>query len=464
MVRWIGALALAGLTLIACDGQRQEEMLRPRGPVSSPTSTETRVIGLVGTLSGPDAWRGEDAFEGADLAVSELNQETADGRPGFELVTRDDRGDPTSAIRLVQELAALGRTIGIVYAGPPETVPSMERALAQAGIPLLLCYGDLYSGRLLRPHLFQVSPPYLWQARAMARYIERDRGYTRIGALVSRSLSGDVALQSLRTALEEQGLRPPRVIRYRSSGEVDWRLRGFKRGRIEAIVVEGSGTVVDEAVFSMREMGASYLTTAKARRKKIAVRGRWNPQILAFDAAIAPGRVGRRANGTVAADTYARGAHFLPIPSMKRFRASFGEWWGGDSPLGWELRGYEASHALGWASRNARPGADLALVLENLDGERFGGLDITFGPDDHTAVDQAAVGLWVVPSGRFDPPSEELPWLPLARGFSFNGERTAIAGEDWRYLFRDPPPPDGPPPRVGRMRYAVNSPSSDPVH
>lgn len=464
MRRWIAALALVGLVLVSCDSEPEAEMLRPRGPVSSPTSRDTRVIALVGTLSGPDEWRGEDAFEGADLAVSELNQEVDEGRPGFELVTRDDRGDPATAVRLVQELAGLGRTIGIVYAGPTESVPSMETALAEAGIPLLLCYGDLYSGRLLRPHLFQVSPPYLWQARAMARYIERDRGYRRIGALVSRSLSGSVALESLRTALEEQGLRPPRVVRYRNAGEVDWRLRRFKPGRIEAIVVEGTGTVVDEAVFSMRQMKARYLTTAKARRGRIAARGRWNPQIFAFDAAIAPGRVGRRYNGTVAADTYARGAHYLPIPSMKRFRASFGEWWGGDSPLGWELRGYEAARAIGWASRNARPGADLALVLENLDGERFGGIGITFGPDDHTAVDQAAVGLWVVPRDRFDPPSAELPWLPLARGFSFDGQTTAISSDDWRYLFRDPPPRDGPPPKVRRMRYAVNSPSSDPVH
>jgi len=206
-------LLVALTTLSGCDAGTDNGPLRPGAPVSTPTTSDARVIGLVGTLSGAEAWRGEDAFEGADLAVSELNQAVADGRPPFELVTRDDRGDPELAAQLVRELAAIDRTIGIVYAGPPGGLPATEAALTQAGIPAILCYGDLYSARLLRPHIFQASPPFLWQARAMARYIERDRGYRRVGALISRSPTGDTAVLSLKTALREQDIRRVRVFR-----------------------------------------------------------------------------------------------------------------------------------------------------------------------------------------------------------------------------------------------------------
>jgi hypothetical protein len=418
---------------------------------------------LVGTLSGAEAWRGEDAFEGADLAVSELNQAVADGRPPFELVTRDDRGDPELAAQLVRELAAIDRTIGIVYAGPPGGLPATEAALTQAGIPAILCYGDLYSARLLRPHIFQASPPFLWQARAMARYIERDRGYRRVGALISRSPTGDTAVLSLKTALREQDIRRVRVFRYSAPSQLAGRLRRLKASRVEALVVEGSGAIVAETLAILRARGQAYLTTRKARSGRRG-RGRWNPQVFGFDSAMAPNRVARRDTGTIAADSYARGPHLLPIPSMERFRGSFTEWWDGDEPLGWELRAYDSVQAIGWASRNSKPGTDLALVLEQLRRTRFGGIAITLGPDDHTMVEQATVGLWVVPRRGFDVSSEALPWLPLARGFSIDGQRTATANEDWRYLFRRPPPPDGPAPRVTRMRSAVASPRSDPVH
>jgi ABC-type branched-subunit amino acid transport system substrate-binding protein len=453
---------MAIMVFASCDGGEMD-VLRPGAPVASPTSSDARVIGLVGTLSGPEAWRGEDAFEGADLAISELNQEVDEGRPRYELVTRDDGGNPGIATQLVQQLASIDRTVGIIYAGPPEALPAAEAALTQAGIPAILLYGDLYSARLLRPHIFQSSPPLLWQARAMARYIERDRGYRRIGVLVSRSPTADTALVSLRTAFREQDIRRLRVFRYDDVVQVPDRLRRLKKARVEALVVGGSGASFAEALTILRQRGQSYLTTRKARSKGSG-RGRWNPQVFGFDSAIAPGQTTRLDKGTIAADSYSRGPHLLPIPSLQRFHAAFTEWWDGDEPLGWELRAYDAVHMIGWASKNSSPGADLALVLEHLRKERFGGLTITLGPDDHTIVEQATVGLWVVPRGAFEPPSNVLPWLPLARGFSIDGERTAAANEDWRYLFRNPPPPDGPAPKVTRMRYAVNSPRSDPIH
>lgn len=69
-------------------------------------------------MSGPDAWRGEDAFEGADLAIHILNRSLKEREPAFELVTLDDRGSAQTATELVRQLAGSDRTVGIVYAGP----------------------------------------------------------------------------------------------------------------------------------------------------------------------------------------------------------------------------------------------------------------------------------------------------------------------------------------------------------
>jgi ABC-type branched-subunit amino acid transport system substrate-binding protein len=435
-----GALVVV-LLLGACDTEPSSPALTPHEPVSTPTAENARVIGLVGTMSGDDAWRGEDAFEGAHLAVSVLNRGIDEGRPTYELVTLDDEGDPARAARLAAQLALDDHTVGLVYAGPPQGLPPAERALEQAGIPAILCYGDLYAARLLRPHIFQVSPSLLWEARSIARYVLDDRDYRRIGLLASRSMSGDTAVAALKAALTEVGLFRLVVTRYTDESGPRALTSRFTKRPVDALVVEGDPKFFEDV---SRSSG--------------------NPQMIGFDLTM---RVGTTLpTGTVVSDTYARGAHYLPIPSFERFRTAFREWWDGEDPLGWEQRAYDATMMIGWAAQRTPAGEDGARVLERLEGVRFGGLDVTFGPDDHTAVDQTTVGLWVRPRAAFGNliPTDDLPWLPLARGFSIDGDRTAINSQDWRYLFRNPPPPDGPAPKVPRMRYAVTSRASDPVH
>lgn len=442
MSKRLAALLLAALVMGACftDGGNEPEVT-PRRPLASPTGEDTRVIGLVGTMSGPDMWRGEDAFEGADLAVHNLNRSVDEGRPPFELVTLDDEGDPERATELVEQLASDDGTVGVVYAGPTEGLPRAEAALTRAGIPAVICYGDLYAARLLRPHIFQMSPSYVWEARVIARYLFRDRDYRRVGVLAARSLDGDVAVASMRSAAGAFDGRRLIVRRYREGSTPKWEAPRARRSRVDALVVQGDGREIDDMKLT-----------------------RGTGQLIAFDGGMVPG-----ANypiGTAVSDTYARGAHHLPLPSFERFRESFTGWWDGAEPLGWELRAYDAASAIGWAAQRTTAGQDIARTLERISGVRFGGLDITFGPDDHTAADQQTVGLWVRPRSAFRSliPTPDLPWLPLARGFSIDGQRTAILNRDWRYLFRNPPPPDAPAPRIGRMRYAVTSPRSDPIH
>jgi ABC-type branched-subunit amino acid transport system substrate-binding protein len=448
--------------------------------VATPTpGRDTLVIGLVATLSGEGGtFAGEDALEGADLGVQVMNRSLDDDEIPFELVTLDDRGMASRARDLVGELAASDRTVGVVYAGPPEALPSLEPVLADAGIPAVLVYGDLYSPRRLTPHLFQMSPAFLWQSRRIATYLTRDRGYEAIGALVEESFTGRAAWQSLRTALGERGTRPRVGIQYRRDrSDLRASLRALKARNVEAIVVHGSPQTLPALFDELRDMNAIYRGTGNARiaSARPAIRRRrrrariWRPQVVAFDLALGPqAEASRYPPGTLAAGSYARGAHYLPVPSFESFRATFREWWGSE-PLGLEARSYDAARAIGFAARRGLPQGDLAPVLEGLSGTRFGGLDITFGPDDHTGVDQVSVGLWVIPRAgiwvreRARLPAA-LPWVPLARGFSTDGTRTDIENRDWRFLFVNPPPPRAPAPRVRRMRFGVTTPRSDPIH
>src|SRR5687767_1533045 len=185
-------LALTLVLLTACDlgGSADPDPPR-RTPLATPTGQNSLVIGLVGTLSGDEAWRGEDALEGADLAVGLLNRGLDDGDKRFELLTLDDKGDVEEATALVEQVAGLEQAVGVVYAGPPEGLPGAEAALASAGIPAILVYGDLYGAQRLSPSVFQASPSYVWEARRIASYLLKDRDYEKVGVLTEDSFSGE---------------------------------------------------------------------------------------------------------------------------------------------------------------------------------------------------------------------------------------------------------------------------------
>ena len=419
-------------------------------------------------MSGPQQWRGQDAFEGADVAVQSLNRSLREGQRRFELVTIDDGGDPTTARAAVEQLAANGQTVGIVYAGPEVILPELEQFLASTKVPVLFTFGDLYSAQLLTPHIFQMSPAFLWEARVLARYLVADRRYRRIVALTGDSVSGRTARRALQVALGERSRSVlASEILTNGGNRLDRALDAFERRRAQAIVVEGDPNQIEGLLRALDERGSTYESTRTARRAGRA----WAPQIVGFDPMISPNiDPDLLSPGLVAADTYARGAHYLPIPSFVEYRDAFADWWGeAPRPVGWELRAFESVQLLGWAAGQYRSNRDVdhAAVLQEVQSRRFGGLDITFGPDDHTAADQAAVGLWVIPARRVPEARAlpaSLPWVPLGRGFSIDGERTNVLNRDWRYMFRNPPPRNAPAPRFQRQRFGVTTGRSDPIH
>jgi ABC-type branched-subunit amino acid transport system substrate-binding protein len=469
------AVWFALLALVACDSGRDGDALIPRAPLGRPTDTENLVVGLVGTMTGPDAWRGEDAYEGADLAVHELNAAIDEGPP-FRLLTLDDEGRPEEALSSLERISELENLVGVVYAGPPGALPEAEDALAARGVPALLLYGDLYSERRLSEHVFQISPPMVWEARRIVAYIGGDRRYERAGVLALRSGTGSTAARSLRAAADDRGLGRPQVARY-DPGHPRPALRELRRGHTEVVVVQGSPPDFGDVLVALSDMDATYATTATARiasaprRVRVARRrsGWWAPQVIFLDLGFSARTRASVPAGTVAAETYGRGAYYLPVPSFQRFRAAFREWWGGKRPLGWQYRAYDATKAIGWAVRRTEAGKDIAGALEELRGKRFGSLEVTFGPEDHNAIDPSTLGLWVVPRPdavvrERDRRPERLPWVPLARGFSADGETLDIPSEDWAHLIKGPPSQGAPAPRFSRLKYGVRSGRKDPVH
>jgi Periplasmic binding protein len=459
----------AAFVLTACELGSSSEPAAGGSPVASPTSATSRVIGLIGTASGARSRWGEDAFEGADLAVHILNRELEEGEEPFELVTLDDRGDKARAQALIERLAADQRTVGIVYAGAPLGTKNAEAVLGDAGIPLLQCFGDpKFPGN----HIFQVAPRWSWQASRIARYVAGDRGYQKVGVLAEKSNEGRGEVAALKQALE--GRARVAVARYEPGRSLRGALKVLRAVGAEAVVTAVSSHTFGRVLEVLDESGWAYQgTSAATRASSVTSSGRrgehWRPQVVGFDSAISEFTSAPPA-GTAAADSYERGPHLLPLPTSRVFFKAYEDWWG-ESPLGWEYRGFDAAGLIGWAAARGSD-EDLAEVLEGAKNLRLSGPEGGFGPHDHVFTHRRTVGLWVVPRARSLEPTtrlpDRLPWAPLARGFSApGGKRTAIPKEDrWAFFGGDPSDYSDRerPPLVTRMRIGVATPRSDPVH
>lgn len=474
-------LVLLGVLASACQGAGNPGRgLTIREPIGSPSSDKSLVIGMVGTLSGSDAWRGGDAFEGANLGVSVANRASSRGSPRFELVTLDDHGNSDRAEALVRRLVSEPRVVGIVYAGPASGLVAARPALHRAGIPGIACFADLADSNELRPPLFQLSAPYSWEAQRLAHYAFTDRGYSKIGLIAEEGSEGSSAGSALRKWTEKIGGRIT-ATRFGPNGDPDAALRRLRARGAEAVVFQGSPSEAARTIRTLHTMHAGYEGTSQARisgagaisRLRRTAGGHWKPQLLGFDGLISP-RAAGAPSGTIAAAPYNRNVEYIPLSQARRFEVGFERWWG-DPPYGGQSVAFDAVRVIQRAVSNEGVGsgsptpdrAGVAGAVDALSGVDSSGVSLSFSGHDRTGLDRASIGLWTVP-GRHDryagTPPARLDWVPLSRGFAGPGGRTRLPSFTWTKLFKRSALNGTRPPRVSDLRFGVATARTDPLH
>jgi branched-chain amino acid transport system substrate-binding protein len=149
--RRISSLAL-GVLLAGCAGADQPIRLGVAGPFSDPVGGPMRMA--------------------AELAVAEINAVGGvDGRL-LELVTRDDFGDPDSAVRVAASLAAEGvvAVIGHVYSGTT-LAASPVYASGTSPVPVITPSSSAPGLSEAGDHLFRLCPTDLEHGAALAAWV-----------------------------------------------------------------------------------------------------------------------------------------------------------------------------------------------------------------------------------------------------------------------------------------------------
>jgi ABC-type branched-subunit amino acid transport system substrate-binding protein len=406
------------------------------------------VLEVVASLTGPTAPSDGTYIAGMRLAEAQAN--AVEGVPGEEirLEVTDDRGDPARAREALVTILEPDAPAAVLLVGQGAPLAALRRDVEAYGGPAMLLGGDLYSSRSLYRQVFQTSIPVLWQARAIARYLVRDREHDSVVLAIEAGPQAAAVREAFDAAMAEEG------------GEVAARASVRPGGGLGSILRASQGA--DALVFLGEAGTGARLARALARRPDA-------PQLVLSSEALSPdfARAGPPP-GTVAPYAYTWAGWARPIPRVRKFRSRFGKELGG-VPSGHEQEGYDAVRALidGLSQTRGRTGPRLVRALESLPWRAYSSLPVELGPDDHVFLGEHQVGLFAVPGP--DEQSEPwvgpaAPWRPIMRTFTPDIERTSVLDRDkpvffpgWRL--------DRPAPKYWRSRFGiVTRPGRDPLH
>ena len=345
-------------------------------------------IGLIAPLTGGSSDFGNSVRHGAQMAVAEINAVGGYlGRP-FELLVRDDKGNPDAGRAAAQDLVLkekVAYTIG--YCNTGVAMKSLDVFEEAKHLLMVPCSTGTALTRKTPPaqsYVFRLAPPDRVQAPFLVQEVVERRKFTKIALFADRTGYGDGGLKDLTEELAKRGLQPVHVARFDLGVQslVD-ELQAARAAGADAVI---NYTVGPEQAVALKGRAAlnwrvpyfapwtlSFASVLKAAGPA-ALEGTMMTQSIIQDSA------NERRSSFIA--RYARHSKERPIGSLMAAAQS-----------------YDAVHLMLRAlfqSKGDTTGPALKAVLEDLDGVYRGVIttfDKPFSKDDHDAFSQRMIWL-----------------------------------------------------------------------
>ena len=215
------------------------------------------VIGVVGPLSGPNAFIGQAQKRGAEIAADEINDDGGIGGRNVRLAVRDD-ADFSRITSILRDLTLREKAVAIIGPETPTPVLSASSPTARARVPVLLPYasnGDLRP-RAGRAPVFRLVPTTPDQAASLARWLAGDRRLRSIALATAANEDGRAAAAALKAAVPAAGGRIAAAREF-VPGEVDQTqlAQALRRSRADALVVWGPPADAARVTLAVRRIG-----------------------------------------------------------------------------------------------------------------------------------------------------------------------------------------------------------------
>ncbi len=336
------------------------------------------LIGQTAGFTGVVAAGVKETTEGARLWIDHINAKGGVHGQKIELVQMDDKFDPpiakANAKVLIEEKNVLAMFLN---RGTPHTeaiIPLLEAN----GVALVApSTGAMVLHQPVRKQIFNVRATYQREAEKAIAHLHT-MGITRIAVVHADDSFGLDGLEGTNKGFKKAGFQPVAVIKAdRQKPDYKIIIPAITSKESQAIVWIASGNAVAEGVKALRAArSAAQVVTLSNNASGGFIkslgehsRGVVVTQVFPYERSFAYGFIKE-------AMVYAKEKKMELSPAM--------------------LEGYTAAKVLVEGLRRAGPNPTRAKLIAALEGMRnfdLGGLEVSYGPDDHTGLDFADLSI-----------------------------------------------------------------------
>ncbi len=344
------------------------------------------VIGQTSGFTGPVASGVKENTDGAKLYIDWINSQGGVNGQHIELVSMDDKFDPKLAAENAKKLIVDKNAIALfLNRGTPHT-EAIRPLLDQYKIPLVApSTGAMILHKPVNPWIFNVRATYQREAEKAVTHLATI-GLTRVALVhVDDSFGSDCA-QGAQKGFEKAKLTPLFLEKFdRTKPDFAAIVKKTTEKEPQAIFLIGSAGAVSDATKEIRASGSkAQIVTVSNNASSGFIK-----------------QMGDYARGTIVSQIFPY-ERSLSAPIVKEANDLAAKKGMGDvSPA--MLEGYAGAKVLveGLKRAGANPTrAKLQQALEGMKKVDIGGLEITYGPHNHTGLDYADLSI-IGPDGKF---------------------------------------------------------------
>jgi ABC-type branched-subunit amino acid transport system substrate-binding protein len=343
------------------------------------------LIGQTAGLTGPVASGVNEARNGALLYIDAVNAKGGVNGQQIELISMDDKFDAKLAAENARQLIQKRQVVALfLNRGTPPT-EAINPVLEEFGVPLIApSTGAMVLHQPVKKYIFNVRTTYQREAEKAVEHLHT-LGVQRIAVIHTDDSFGLDGLQGAMRGFKKAGLEPVVVLKTDRKKPDFGALPGpIGKARTQAIIWLGSGTHVVDGLKVLHAAGQT-------------------PQVVTLSNNAASGFVkalGANARGVVVSQVFPS-VRAGSVPMVKEAQGLATAKKLTLSPA--MLEGFAAAKVLVEGLRRAgkNPTRErLRAALEGMKSFDLGGLELGYGPDDHTGLDFVDLSI-IGADGRF---------------------------------------------------------------
>jgi branched-chain amino acid transport system substrate-binding protein len=342
------------------------------------------LVGQTAGLTGPVAAGVKETLEGANLYLDSVNKNGGVNGQKIELLSLDDKFDPKLAAENARILIEDKQVVAMFLTrGTPHTeavVPMLDKY----GVPLIgPSTGALVLHTPIKKHVFNVRAGYQREAEKAIAHLAQI-GITRVALVYADDSFGADAVAGAQKGLATAKLSASSIEKFdRTKPDFSGIAPKIAKTEPQAVMIFASGAAVVDCIKALKMSGirAQFVTLS-------------NNASNGFIKSL-----GENARGVVVTQVLPHSSNYAIVKEANDLAKANGT--SEVSPA--MLEGFSSAKVLVEALRRAgnKPSRErIQAALESFRKFDIGGLEISYGPDDHTGLDFADLSI-ISASGKF---------------------------------------------------------------